>query len=457
MPYTTGLPDEESIRAARVALVRASSAVTRSALVVTGIAAFGGSLLASLLSADPLADAMFTAVMALALVMPFWVVVAIRMRRLASISESLSDARQQQVDEAGRRQEFTTVVADALDMAETETEALQVIERTFAAVLPHQPVELLLADNSHAHLTRVAFTAPDGEIPGCGVGSPRDCPAARRARVQDFPDSDAVNACPKLQGRSVGRCAAVCIPVSMMGRTVGVIHTVTPFGTSIQPAERTDLQSIAAQAGTRLGMLRILAETQLQATTDGLTGLMNRRALENDYLQLLDNSAVTSVAMADLDHFKQLNDTYGHATGDRALRTFAQTLQSALRAEDLVSRRGGEEFAIVFPNCDAQAAVAGLQRVQTQLQVALNLAGLPTYTASFGVVEALLEEDFETTLIRADVALFAAKSNGRDRITVHDHRGIEAVPPARSIANDVTESPHAATANDLTTLDPSQR
>lgn len=430
MPHARRFGDEASISDARQAFVRASTLVNVVAPLVTAVAAIAGCWVALQLTAPSVVQELTAGFVALVLSVPFGVAVTVRMRHLTSRAESLSDARQRRIDEDGQHQDFSSKVADALDMAGTEPEALRVIERAFVSVLPGQPVELLLADNSHAHLTRMAHTAPDGAPPGCEVASPQECPAARRSRVQHFPDSEAVNACPKLEGRAVGRCSALCIPVSVMGRTVGVIHTVSEVEAPTVPKAATDLQSVAAQAGTRLGMLRIMAETQLQATTDGLTGLMNRRALENGYLELRGSSTVTAVAMADLDHFKRLNDTFGHATGDRALRMFAQTLKTSLRTEDLVSRRGGEEFAVVFPDCTAAAAVSGLQRVQTQLQVALSQSGLPTYTASFGVVEANADEDFETTLDRADVALFAAKEGGRDRVTVHDQHGSETLYPA---------------------------
>ncbi len=236
-------------------------------------------------------------------------------------------------------------------MADNEPEALRVIERTFAAVLPSAVTELLLADNSHAHLSRKAFSSSrDPGLSGCGVNSPQECPAARRARIHRFPDSEAVNACPKLVGRPGGRCAAFCIPVSIMGRTVGVIHTVHDVHARIDERTVEDMQAIANQAGTRLGLLRIMAETQPQAETDGLTGLLNRRAFENSFLQLRDRSALGKgvVVMTDLDHFKTINDTYGHETGDRALRVFADTLRKTLRKNDVLSRHGGEEFAIAF-------------------------------------------------------------------------------------------------------------
>src|SRR6202789_3661694 len=124
----------------------------------------------------------------------------------------------------GQRQRFESRLANALDMAEGEPEVIDVIERSFAAVVPEAPVELLLADNSHAHLLRMAGVGPDGEPPSCSVDSPDRCPAARRAQVQVFADSDHHQAGPKLPQRPLGRVSALCVPVSIMGRTVGVTH-----------------------------------------------------------------------------------------------------------------------------------------------------------------------------------------------------------------------------------------
>ena len=226
----------------------------------------------------------------------------------------------------GQHQEFEARLLNALEMAENETEVLGVVQDAFAVTLPDAPVELLLADNSHAHLVPVATVEHDGQAPGCAVESPNQCPAARRAQIQRFPDSGALDACPKLRNRPNGACGAVCVPVSIMGRTVGVIHATGPVGWTVDEDDTGDLQTLAKQAGTRLGLLRIMAETQLQAETDGLTGLSNRRTMENQIHALRRRREPFALAMIDLDHFKQLNDSLGHETGDRALRFFAHTL-----------------------------------------------------------------------------------------------------------------------------------
>ena len=414
----------------RSALQGASTRMLSIAISLICLMAFVGSWIAALVMPREPWLSIVAAAIALGFGLPVLLVAHRGMDKLVNAGKAAADARQQTIDEEGLHRDFDSKIADALEMVDSEGQALQVIERALAIVVPDQPAEILLADNSHAHMTRMAFTAPTGEPAGCGVLSPRECPAARRARTHYFPDSDAVNACSKLEGRPAGRCSALCIPVSIMGRTVGVLHTIGQVGAPLEATAGTDLQSLANQAGARLGMLRIMTETQLQASTDGLTGLLNRRAFENGFLTLRHGAPVSAMAMADLDPFKTLNDTFGHDTGDRALRVFAQALRSNLRTEDLISRRGGEEFAVFFPAADAAAAVAGLQRVRLHFGHALRAAGLPACTASFGVVETSLDEELETMLTRADAALFAAKHAGRDRVIVHDRNARETLHPA---------------------------
>jgi diguanylate cyclase (GGDEF)-like protein len=327
-----------------------------------------------------------------------------------------ADIRDSQV----QRQKFESRLANALDMAEGEPEVIDVIERSFTAVLPDAPVELLLADNSHAHLLRMAAVGPEGEPPSCSVDSPDRCPAARRAQTQIFSDSDELDACPKLRNRPQGRLSALCVPVSIMGRTVGVIHATGRPREEVGNETVEDLATLAKLAGARIGLLRVMAETQLQASTDTLTGLLNRRSFSEQVGVVPAHLHPVAVAMADLDHFKELNDTYGHETGDRALRLFARVLRDSLRGSDIVSRYGGEEFAIAFPDCSSIDASRALNTVRAQLDAAVTVGGLPKFTASFGITEAEPGEELLSVLRRADEALLTAKRQGRDRVVLHD-------------------------------------
>jgi diguanylate cyclase (GGDEF)-like protein len=189
-----------------------------------------------------------------------------------------------------------------------------------------------------------------------------------------------------------------------------------------------DLTTLAKLAGARLGLLRVMAETQLQASTDTLTGLLNRRSFSEEYAAIGHQLYPVAVAMADLDHFKTLNDTYGHETGDRALRLFARVVRDTLRASDVVGRHGGEEFAIAFPDCSAVDATRALNTVRAHLDAAITVGGLPKFTVSFGITEAEPGEEFSTVLRRADSALMLAKQQGRDRIVLHESVGGDEVP-----------------------------
>lgn len=347
---------------------------------------------------------------------------------------TLADRESTQRANQARRQEFETRLANALDMAEGEPEVIDVIERSLASRLPDSPIELLLADNSHAHLLRMASVVTDLGPPGCAVDSPDRCPAARRAQVQLFADSDDLDACPKLRGRPAGAVSAICVPVSIMGRTVGVIHATGRPNAEFAADRVQDLGTLAKLAGARIGLLRIMNETQLQAATDSLTGLLNRRSFEEKVTAVRRDNTQLAIAIADLDHFKQLNDTYGHETGDRALRLFAQVMAGSVRAQDIVSRHGGEEFVIALTDCSVESARVVRDGIRGRLAAAITVAGLPAFTVSIGVIQADPQQELPTLISRADQALFQAKRDGRDQVVVHDAMGNVVQPPDLHLA-----------------------
>ncbi|MDQ2836011.1 MAG: GGDEF domain-containing protein [Actinomycetota bacterium] len=360
-------------------------------------------------------------------------------RLMKTLRTQLSNAIDEVENESGRRhtqvrrQDFERSLHSALEMAEDEPEVIDVIERALATVLPDSAAELLLADNSHAHLTRMVTSGPADRAAGCSVDSPDHCPAARRSQVQRFADSTALDACPKLRGRAEERFSAICVPVSIMGRTVGVLHAVNEPDSAPTLEQGQDLGILADKVGARIGLLRVISESQLQASTDSLTGLLNRRSMQNKFRELRRTTQQLAVVVADLDHFKVLNDTYGHETGDRALRLFATTFAASLRREDLLSRHGGEEFVAVLPGCSGKDARTALDNVRARLAATAGEHGLPAFTCSFGVTEADDAEDLSEIIARADLALFEAKRSGRDRAVLYDGSN-EAPPVALTVA-----------------------
>lgn len=323
--------------------------------------------------------------------------------------------------------EFAASLQEAFEMAETEADAVALVARAIPLVY-EGPAELLLADSSRAHLNRVAV--PVEGPAGCSVRIPGECPAVRRGHSITFDSSDSLAACPRLAERGPG-LAARCVPVMILGSPMGVLHVVAPLDIPRVAGKADRLDSIAVVAGARIGALRATASTQLAAATDPLTGLLNRRSLTDRLQQLALAGTPYAVAFADLDSFKALNDTFGHATGDHALRLFARTLTGTLREDELVSRYGGEEFLVVLPGCGVDQAAPVVHRLRDRLRAATAEAGAasPAFTASFGLADSTYADDPLDVVACADEALLQAKHDGRDRLVIADRPGLRVVPP----------------------------
>lgn len=165
------------------------------------------------------------------------------------------------------------------------------------------------------------------------------------------------------------------------------------------------------------------------ATTDYLTGLYNRRAFfeaaQREFARARRNGTVFSLLELDLDHFKAVNDTYGHDAGDRALRGVAQVMLRALRVVDLPARLGGEEFAVLLPETDAQEAQGVAERLRQAIASAdiQGMAGRFRVTVSIGLATFHPEDpDAEAIVHAADQALYRAKELGRDRVVSAEPR-----------------------------------
>ena len=343
-------------------------------------------------------------------------------RAINSMADRLNDMISRLRAEADR-DAFGTQLVEALEMADTEEEAYRVLSRAMQVVSPSMPTELLLADSSRAHLERAA-EHPGAEAPGCTVESPFSCMAVRRGNPVTFADSEALNACSKLRDRACGPVSAVCVPVSFMGRALGVLHATSPVGQAASARQVAQLTTLGIQAGARIGTVRAFNSTQQKATTDSLTGLPNRRAAEDFVRELVAAQKPFAVAMMDLDHFKRLNDTRGHEAGDQALRLFAETLRQVMRDGDLAARWGGEEFLLLLKDSTAAQAVHVVNRIRADLAEALLTGGSASFTVSAGIADTSMSPKFEQLLTLSDEALYAAKDAGRDRAVIGTKSGM---------------------------------
>ena len=205
-----------------------------------------------------------------------------------------------------------------------------------------------------------------------------------------------------------------------------VFYLAKPFAGPVLVAE---VRAACERAEGERELRMRLDYAEAHAESDVLTGLMNRRAFEGRLAEAMANTGrhrePLAFVMLDLDHFKQVNDTFGHGGGDRVLLYFARALRRAVRAGDQAFRYGGEEFALLLPRCDAQGALRVVSRIQHDLRSrpVSVVEGRPTvvrFSAGIATAEEANGFRLEDLVARADAALYKAKSAGRDRIELGD-------------------------------------
>ena len=344
------------------------------------------------------------------------------LRPLLDEFDAAVDLVGRRMDRLRRKAEWgdqSRMIFEALELAEDEPEAYGVMNDALALMDPARSVELLMAPRGAQRL-RVMANNPAAEPPGCMVDSLDGCVAVRRGQVIVAESSESINACPRLRGRAIGPCSAACVPVTVSGHPIGVLHAVGP-DRDPPDAELIDrLSSVAAQVGTRVGALRMLESSREEAATDGLTGLPNRRVLESQLAQLLEAEVAFVMVLADLDKFKVLNDTYGHEAGDRALQLFARVLQDNIRGHDLVARVGGEEFVVVYPDMSVLRSIEAIERIRQALGAAIAVSSVQPFTCSFGVTHSTVGASALEILRVADAGLLRAKDIGGDQVVYSD-------------------------------------
>jgi diguanylate cyclase (GGDEF)-like protein len=177
----------------------------------------------------------------------------------------------------------------------------------------------------------------------------------------------------------------------------------------------------SVQMDNRLRLQELARDLGLQATTDSLTGLPNRlafdRALASEMLRSDRYKTPLSLILYDVDHFKSVNDTYGHQVGDKVLIQLSQFVPNLIRNTDFLARWGGEEFAILVPGCGGPMVFQAAEKLRDAVgQVVFGEVG--AVTCSFGVAQYAEGDTAATFISRADDALYRAKLNGRNQVAL---------------------------------------
>lgn len=339
----------------------------------------------------------------------------------------IADALQREHNELVERSDlsfFDSKLQRGFELCQDQDEALEVVARAVREITPTSSAEVLLTDRDRQNLSHArSLSSDDG--PGCPVDATGACAAVRSGNMLAFQSSDDLDACPRLRDRPEGNRSAICVPINSMGQSIGVLHLTDALGHAMPQDARGRLEVLAFQSGVRLGMLETLHYTNHEAQTDPLTGLLNRRSFEKRASALLGAGSKHVVAMCDIDHFKRLNDDFGHEAGDQALVLFAEQMRSVFREQDLLCRHGGEEFVMLLNGCSAADAPDLLDRFRATIEAYSEASPGPAFTVSIGWSSAPTQGDKLSALLRAaDRGLYNAKEGGRNRVLSSNQKAI---------------------------------
>ncbi|MBZ5571034.1 MAG: diguanylate cyclase [Acidobacteriia bacterium] len=333
-----------------------------------------------------------------------------------------------------------------LDCCGTVKEACAVVCRFAQRLFPGAASGVLYLFKSSRNLVEAAvhWGQPSVSEPQY---TPDACWALRRGQPHWSESHEASISCSHLMGKAGGRY--LCLPMVGQGDTLGVFllefagsggGSTTPWTEERMDSTQRLAMTAAGQVALSLASLRLREALRDLSIRDPLTGLFNRRFMEESLERELQRATrrkhPVSVLFLDLDHFKKFNDTFGHDAGDLVLRSVAELFRNFFRSDDIICRFGGEEFAIILPESAAQHAVARANHLREevkQLKLRYNGQALDTVTVSIGIATFPEHGLTSDELLRvADRCLYQSKKSGRDVVTVAAHSVGAGVPaPAK--------------------------
>ena len=352
-------------------------------------------------------------------------------RRTAELSEANEKLEAWIKELEQRNREITTLsnLGDLLQACATPQEAYTVIAQSTKQLFPSDSGALFIFGESRNLLDAVAVwgdTPPDERL-----FSPDDCWALRRGRPYVVGDMQTGLLCGHVHRRDdIG--AYLCVPMMAQGEALGVLHVlvghpeVSEAWERLLEARQRLAPSVADHIALTVANLKLRETLRHLSIRDPLTGLFNRRYMEESLereLRRADRKGTSvGIIMIDIDHFKRINDTYGHEAGDTVLREMGVLLQRHIRGSDIACRYGGEEFTLILadsPLSVAQHRAEHLREEIKELHIEYRGQDVGTITLSMGVAAFPQHGATEQALLQsADLALYRAKAEGRDRVVV---------------------------------------
>lgn len=338
---------------------------------------------------------------------------------------------ERRTQEMGRLAEL----GDRIHRSRSASEAYAVVRQGAPRLFPEASGTLYRLSQPSQRLVPVVAW---GQAPADGTSfATTECRALRRGRVHAVVSRHGGPRCAHLGALAAGDI--LCVPLTTQGETLGLLQLGSPEPAPPASGEERQRQiearqglalTLADQLALALMNLHLRDSLRQQAIRDPLTGLFNRRyleeALERELRRAARKRRSLGLILADLDHFKRVNDTLGHEVGDRLLRQVGAWLQQGMRREDLACRYGGDEFLLILPETTLATSFERAEQMRAQikrLSAAPEFATLGTITLSLGVAGFPEHGALAAELLRvADRALYRAKATGRDQVKLGEPR-----------------------------------
>jgi len=338
---------------------------------------------------------------------------------------TMLDASGAELADRRRVSETLARISHRLPACLDQQELVSLAKRFIPQIFDIRGGALYFQNNSSTVLSRVATwgdcSSSHAEF------SPTKCWALRRGQLHHVDDTETDVTCAHLTSEAHG--SYVCMPLTAQGETVGLLYLEgAPSEMSDSEGQKAlaDMRVLCENLALALVNLRLRESLRYQSLRDPLTGLHNRRYLEEvldlEFAKSRRSGAALSIIMVDVDHFKSINDNFGHDAGDIVLRHLAATIGGHVRKGDVACRYGGEEFVILMPDFEPAAAAERAEVLRQMIKSAsLRADGteIPQITASFGVAGYAGDDRQPADVLReADHALYQAKAAGRDRVSM---------------------------------------
>ena len=355
-----------------------------------------------------------------------------RQRIAAALRQSIEDLEQR-----GREMTLLAELGELLEASQTLDEAHQVIGKVASSLFDGDAGALYTLDPDRN--TAEAVTVWGEPPPTHRVFSPTDCWALRRGRMHIVAPDEEPRCLHIAEPLAAG---AICEPLAAQSETLGVLHLQirNPRGAGLLPDRTRVTETLGEQLSLALANFKLRETLRKQSSRDPLTELYNRRFMEESLYRELRRAAreggSVGILMIDLDRFKELNDAFGHAAGDAALRAVGKILEGAVRGGDIACRFGGEEFVVVLPSAslaDTENRAEALREAVKSVATPSSGGLFPSVTMSVGVAAYPDHGQTSEELLRAaDRALYRAKAAGRDRVGVADPGDLQGIAIAES-------------------------